>query len=113
MGRIPILITARIQNIIIENCEFGFCHSAMTCGSEAIHNKNIVMRNCHVSEAERLLWLKMRPDTPQMYEYVTVENVKGQAHSMIYAKPWTQFFDLKGRADVPLSYCKTHYHEKY
>lgn len=93
-------------NIIIENCEFGFCHSALTCGSEAIHNKNIVMRNCHVSEAERLLWLKMRPDTPQLYEYVTVENVKGQAHSMIYAKPWTQFFDLKGRKDVPLSYCK-------
>lgn len=93
-------------NIFIENCEFGFCHSALTCGSEAIHNKNIVMRNCHVSEAERLLWLKMRPDTPQLYEYVTVENVKGQAHSMIYAKPWTQFFDLKGRKDVPLSYCK-------
>ncbi len=93
-------------NIIIENCEFGFCHSAMTCGSEAIHNRNIVMRNCHVSEAERLLWLKMRPDTPQLYEYVAVENVKGQAHSMIYAKPWTQFFDLKGRKDVPLSYCK-------
>jgi polygalacturonase len=93
-------------NIIIENCEFGFCHSALTCGSEAIHNKNIMMRNCHVNEAERLLWLKMRPDTPQLYEYITVENVKGQAHSMIYAKPWTQFFDLKGRQDVPLSYCK-------
>ncbi len=93
-------------NIIIEDCEFGFCHSALTCGSEAIHNKNILMRNCHVSEAQRLLWLKMRPDTPQLYEYITVENVKGQAHSMIYAKPWTQFFDLKGRADVPLSYCK-------
>jgi len=93
-------------NIIIENCEFGFCHSALTCGSEAIHNKNILMRNCHVNEAERLLWLKMRPDTPQLYEYVSVENVKGLAHSMIYAKPWTQFFDLKGRKDVPLSYCK-------
>lgn len=93
-------------NIIIENCEFGFCHSALTCGSEAIHNKNIVMRNCHVNEAQRLLWLKMRPDTPQLYEYITVENVKGQAHSMIYAKPWTQFFDLKGRKDVPLSYCQ-------
>lgn len=93
-------------NIIIENCEFGFCHSALTCGSEAIHNKNIVMRNCHVNEAQRLLWLKMRPDTPQLYEYITVENIKGQAHSMIYAKPWTQFFDLKGRKDVPLSYCK-------
>ncbi|MFB6319613.1 glycoside hydrolase family 28 protein [Saccharicrinis sp. FJH54] len=91
-------------NIIIEDCEFGFCHSALTCGSESIHNKNILMRNCHVSEAKRLLWLKMRPDTPQKYEYITVEDITGQAHSMIYVKPWTQFFDLKGREDVPLSY---------
>nr|WP_321408166.1 glycosyl hydrolase family 28 protein [uncultured Carboxylicivirga sp.] len=91
-------------NIIIEDCEFGFCHSALTCGSESIHNKNIVMRNCKVSEATRLLWLKMRPDTPQKYEYITVENIKGQVHSMIFVKPWRQFFDLKGREDVPLSY---------
>jgi hypothetical protein len=46
----------------------------------------------------------MRPDTPQLYEYITVENIKGQAHSMIYVKPWTQFFDLKGRSEVPLSH---------
>lgn len=92
-------------NIIIEDCEFGFCHSALTCGSEAIHNRNIIMRNCHVSEASRVLWLKMRPDTPQLYEYIRVENITGQAHSLLYVKPWTQFFDLQGRPDVPLSYC--------
>jgi polygalacturonase len=91
-------------NIIIEDCEFGFCHSALTCGSESIHNRNILMRNCHINEAVRLLWLKMRPDTPQHYEYITVENIKGQAHSLIYIKPWRQFFDLQGRKDVPLSY---------
>lgn len=91
-------------NIIIEDCTFGFCHSALTLGSESIHDKNVLMRNCTVNEAKRLLWLKMRPDTPQKYEYVTVENITGQAHSMIYVKPWTQFFDLKGRPDVPLSY---------
>ncbi|HLO46445.1 MAG TPA: glycosyl hydrolase family 28 protein [Leadbetterella sp.] len=91
-------------NILIEDCEFGFCHAALTCGSEAIHNKNIIMRNCKVNEAMRVLWLKMRPDTPQMYEFISVENVRGKAHSLIYVKPWTQFFDLKGRKDVPLSY---------
>ena len=62
------------------------------------------MRNCHVSEADRVLWLKMRPDTPQLYEYIRVENIKGQAHSLLYAKPWTQFFDLQGRQDAPLSH---------
>ena len=93
------------ENIIIENCDFGFCHGALTSGSEAIHNKNILVRNCTVNNAIRLLWLKMRPDTPQRYEYITVENITGYAKSMIYVKPWTQFFDLKGRKDVPLSYC--------
>ncbi|MHA4739653.1 rhamnogalacturonidase [Dyadobacter sp. MSC1_007] len=92
-------------NIIIEDCEFGFCHAALTCGSEAIHNKNVVMRNCHITNAMRVLWLKMRPDTPQKYEFVSVENIDGYAHSLIYVKPWKQFFDLKGRKDVPLSYC--------
>ncbi len=91
-------------NVLIENCEFGFCHSALTCGSEAIHNKNVLMRNCHINEAMRVLWLKMRPDTPQKYEYISVENITGEANSLIFIKPWTQFFDLQGRKDSPLSY---------
>jgi polygalacturonase len=92
------------SNIIIEDSEFGFCHAALTSGSEAIHNKNVVMRDCHITNAVRVLWLKMRPDTPQKYEYIAVENVEGYAQSLIYVKPWTQFFDLKGRKEAPLSY---------
>lgn len=91
-------------NIIIEDCEFGFCHATLTCGSESIHDRNILMRNCHISEAMRVLWLKMRPDTPQHYEFIVVENIRGQAHSLIFVKPWRQFYDLQGRKDVPLSY---------
>lgn len=93
-------------NIIIEDNEFGFCHSALTCGSESIHDRNVVMRNCRVNGANRLLWLKMRPDTPQKYEYITVENIRGQANSFIFIRPWRQFFDLKGRADIPPSTCE-------
>jgi polygalacturonase len=94
------------SNIIIENCEFGFCHSALTCGSEAIHNRNILMRRCKVKDANRLLWLKMRPDTPQKYEYIRLENIRGSANSFIYIKPWTQFFDLKGQKDMLKSSCE-------
>jgi hypothetical protein len=90
-------------NIIIEDCEFGFCHGAVTLGSESIHNRNIIFRNSTVTEAQRLLWLKMRPDTPQHYEYITLENIKGNVRSLIYIKPWTQFFDLKGESEMPLS----------
>lgn len=91
------------RNIIIEDCTYGFCHSMLTCGSESLHNYNIVLRNCEVKDAARMLWLKMRPDTEQNYEYITVEGIRGNVHSMLYVKPWTQFFDLKGRKDVPYS----------
>jgi len=92
------------MNIIIEDCRFGFCHSALTNGSEAIHNRNIIMRNCQIDGATRMLWLKMRPDTPQRYEYIRVENIKGEAKTCLVVLGWKQFFDLKGRPDVPLSY---------
>ncbi|HKJ42608.1 MAG TPA: glycosyl hydrolase family 28 protein [Sunxiuqinia sp.] len=91
------------KNIIIQNCTFGFCHSAVTCGSESLHDRNILVRNCTVDGPSRVLWLKNRPDTPQLYEYITVENITGKADRLIYAKPWTQFFDLKGEKEPPLS----------
>ncbi|WP_055095427.1 glycoside hydrolase family 28 protein [Flavobacterium aquidurense] len=91
-------------NIIIEDCTFGFCHSSLTNGSESIHNKNVIMRNCKIDGASRLLWLKMRPDTPQRYEYIRVEDIKGEAKTCLAIFAWKQFFDLKGRPDVPLSY---------
>ncbi|MBR5464846.1 MAG: exopolygalacturonase [Alistipes sp.] len=92
------------ERILIEDCTFGFCHSCLTCGSESIHNRNIVLRRIQVDQATRLLWLKMRPDTPQNYEYITVEQITGNVGSFLYIRPWTQFFDLKGREDMPMSY---------
>lgn len=91
-------------NIIIEDCVWGFCHSALTCGSESIHNRNILVRRCRVEHAQRLLWLKMPPDTPQNYEYIQLEDITGSAINFLFAQPWTQFFDLKDRKDVPYSY---------
>ena len=92
------------EKILVEDCEYGFCHSCLTCGSESIHNRNVLVRNIKVHHAFHLLWLKMRPDTPQHYEYVTVENAKGKVNDFLNINPWKQFFDLKGRKDIPLSY---------
>lgn len=92
------------ERIIVEDCEYGFCHGCLTCGSESVHNRNIIVRRIKISNAENLLWLKMRPDTPQHYEYITVEDIEGRIRSFININPWTQFFDLKGRKDMPLSY---------
>lgn len=92
------------ENVIIEDCTYGFCHGCLTCGSESIYNHNIILRRIQVDKATRLLWLKMRPDTPQRYEYITVENITGNVGQFIYIQPWTQFYDLKDRKDPPMSY---------
>ncbi|WP_181308971.1 glycoside hydrolase family 28 protein [Rufibacter sp. XAAS-G3-1] len=85
------------QNIIIEDCTYGFCHGALTFGSESIHNRNIILRRIKINHAQRLLWFKMRPDTPQIYEHVLVEDIEGHdIGNFIFIQPWTQFFDLKG-----------------
>jgi len=82
-----------VQRVLIENCEFGFCHSCLTCGSEAFHCRNILMRHCRIRGATNLLRLKMRPDTPQKYEYINIEEVSGQAAHLLHLRPWTQFAD--------------------
>lgn len=92
------------ENIIIEDCVFGFCASCVTCGSESIFDHNILLRRIRVDEASNLLWLKMRTDTPQQYEYITVDGITGNASSFLLVRPWSQFADLKDRQDQPMSY---------
>lgn len=92
------------ENIIIEDCEYGFCHGCLTLGSESVYDHNIILRRIKVNEANNLLWLKMRPDTPQQYEYITVEDITGNGKNFLLVAPWTQFYDLKGRKSVPMSY---------
>jgi galacturan 1,4-alpha-galacturonidase len=91
-------------DIIIEDCHYGFCHSALTCGSESVYNRNIIFRRCQVDTPRSLLRLKMRPDTPQRNEYILVEDIKGNVRSFLSVAPWTQFYDLKDRGDIPMSY---------
>lgn len=92
------------ERILVEDCEFGFCHGCLVCGSESVHDRNILMRRIKVDGGANLLWLKMRPDTPQHYEYITVEEVRGRVQRFLNINPWTQFYDLKDRKDIPLSY---------
>jgi polygalacturonase len=95
------------ENIIIEDCVYGFCHGVLTLGSESIHDRNIILRRLKISNAERLLWLKMRPDTPQDYEYVLVEDIEGtDIGNFLFVRPWTQFFDLKGEKASRDSYSR-------
>ncbi len=45
----------------------------------------------------------MRPDTPQHYEYVTIEEAEGTVRRFLFVRPWPQFFDMKGKKEIPRS----------
>ena len=92
------------ERILIEDCHYGTVHGCLTLGSESLHDRNIILRRCHTDNANRVLWLKMRLDTPQHYEYVTVEDITGYCRRFLFIHPWTQFFQ-KGDRDLPPSRC--------
>jgi len=87
-----------VENILIENCEFGEGNGMLTCGSEATVVRNVVVRNCRITGQTNVLCLKLRPDTPQHYHDILIENItlSGGAGHLLQIAPWTQFFDLKG-----------------
>ncbi len=89
-----------VENILIEDCEFGNGNGVITCGSEATIIRNVTVHNCTITGRANLLTLKLRPDTSQHYSNITVDGVKstGTAGSFFNVAPWTQFYDL---ADQP------------
>ncbi len=91
--------------ILVQNCRYGVVHGCLTIGSESLHSYNVIVRNITFSQAHRVLWLKMRPDTPQHYEYIRLENLKGNCGSFLVIRPWTQFYTPGDRPDMPLSQC--------
>lgn len=92
-------------NVIIEDCTFSKTHGCLTLGSESVTARNIILRRCSLDNPYNLLWLKMRPDTPQHYEFVVIEQVTGKCRNGITVKPWTQFYKLEDRPDMPVSQC--------
>jgi hypothetical protein len=93
------------ERILIQNCHYGRVHGCLTLGSESVNDRNVILRNIQADDASRVLWLKMRPDTPQHYEYVTLDNIQGNTGSFVVVRPWTQFFKPEKRDDMPLSTC--------
>ncbi|MDI1320636.1 MAG: glycosyl hydrolase family 28 protein [bacterium] len=86
-----------VEDILVEDCEIGDGNGLITCGSEATVVRRVTARNCVMSGRATVLTLKLRPDTPQHYEDITIENIKlAGGGRLLNVAPWTQFFDLKG-----------------
>jgi polygalacturonase len=87
-----------VENILVEDCEIGDGNGLITCGSEATTIRNVTARNCTMSGRATLLTLKLRPDTPQHYENITMDGIKlAGGGRLLNVAPWTQFFDLQGQ----------------
>ncbi len=81
------------ERIVIEDCDYGFCHSCLTFGSESIYDRNVIMRRIKVSEGKNIVWLKFRPDTPQHYEYCEISDIEGNINNFLNVGRWKQFAD--------------------
>jgi polygalacturonase len=90
-----------VEDVLVEDCAFGESHGLMTLGSESIHARNITVRNCTINSNTPILRLKMRPDTYQIFENITVDNITGKCGTIIDVKPWTQFFTMEGSKEKP------------
>lgn len=87
-----------VENILVEDTEVGDGNGLITCGSEATVVRNVTVRNCVMSGDATLLTLKLRPDTPQHYEHITLDGIRLAGHGrLLNVAPWMQFFDLKGQ----------------
>lgn len=88
-----------VEHVRIDDCVFKRGHAALTFGSEATLVRDVVLENSRVLGAMPVLHLKLRPDTPQHYEDVHVRGLvlDSSGGSILSAKPWTQYFDLKGQ----------------
>ena len=93
------------SDIIIEDCTFGQTHACLTLGSESVEDRNVILRRCVSESAHTVLHLKLRPDTPQHYEFIRVEDVSGRAGSLLRIRPWTQYYQMEERENMPVSVC--------
>lgn len=91
-----------VEHIRIENCTFIKCGGIATCGSEATIVRDVVVQDCKVFGRVPVVHLKLRPDTPQVYEDIHFRNItlagEGQKGAIFNVSPWKQYFDLKGQA---------------
>lgn len=93
-----------VHNVLVEGCRFGhWTNAGVTFGSDAWSVNNVIMRHCTFEGSDRMLLFKMRPDTPQTFADVLVENCSGSVWKGIEVSRWTQFFDPQARPDMPLS----------
>jgi polygalacturonase len=87
-----------VERVHIYDCVFEAGGGIVTCGSEATIVRDVDIKRC-ITRGPTVLRLKLRPDTPQQYENINIEDITLENGGPIFrVSPWTQYFDLKGQA---------------
>jgi polygalacturonase len=88
-----------VENVVVENCEFGYGQGVLTLGSEATTVRNVTFRHCRVAGDNHLVRFKLRPDTRQLYENITYEDIVMEGKGSFFdIRRWAQFYDPQGQA---------------
>jgi polygalacturonase len=86
-----------VERIHITDCVFEAGGGIVTFGSEATVVRDVDIKRC-ITRGPAVLRLKLRPDTPQQYENLTMTDITLENGATIFKiSPWTQYFDLKGQ----------------
>lgn len=86
-----------VERIHILDCIFEAGGGIVTCGSEATIVRNVNVERC-ITRKPTVLRLKLRPDTPQQYENISLKDITMENGGVIFnIAPWSQYFDLKGQ----------------
>jgi polygalacturonase len=86
-----------VERIHILDCVFEAGGGIVTCGSEATIVRDVNVERC-ITRKPTVLRLKLRPDTPQQYENITLKDITMENGGVIFnIAPWSQYFDLKGQ----------------
>jgi len=88
-----------VSDVRVSNCTFERGNGVVTLGSEAAVVRDVSVTNCRVSGPINLVCLKLRPDTPQIYEDIHYQDISLQSTGgmILQIRPWKQYFDLKGQ----------------
>lgn len=87
-----------VERVEIIDCVFEAGGGIVTFGSEATVIRDVKVKRC-LSRGPTVLRLKLRPDTPQLYENVHLKDITLDSGGVLFkVSPWTQYFDLKGQA---------------
>ena len=86
-----------VERIKILDCVFEEGGGIVTCGSEATLVRDVQIKRC-ITRGPTVIRLKLRPDTPQQYENISMEDITMENGGVVFKiSPWTQYFDLKGQ----------------